>query len=289
MAKDSPKGKIREAAVAGIFYPEEREELEREVNRLVTEQTACLASAGALGAHAIISPHAGLGYSGDLAALAWGSVSPRSIERVVVLAPLHRAEESLVYLPESECFSTPLGPVEVDMRAVSDILDCGTAFVVNDIPHLEEHGVEMQLPFMRLLYPGARLVPILVGKASPALVKSLASALSLVFADARATTLFVISTDLAAGHDALAIAQRTDELLAFLKDGDWKAILDFGGPAEELACGAACLASWLSSRLSSNTAAVILGHHDSSATRQSDQERLVHYAAVAFVGKEAPQ
>ncbi len=283
MVKDSEKGKIRESTVAGIFYPEIPEELDRELDRLFRGPTVEVDARPVYGARAIVSPHAGLGYSGDLAALAWRSVAPREIKTVVILSPLHRAEEACVYLPEADLFSTPLGSIDVDRRLVADMLDCGTVFSMNDIPHFEEHGIELQLPFMKRLYPAARLVPILVGRASPALVKSLAAALGLVLGERKESTLFVISTDMATGFDTSLITVQSDKLIRFISEGDWEAILEMKAHDTHGACGSACLAAWLASSLARGTESQVLGRHDSSLSRQNEQERLVEYAAIAFI------
>jgi AmmeMemoRadiSam system protein B len=285
MAKDSGKTKIREATVAGIFYPEAGEELEKEVSSLLEAAAGKAAGKQVAGARAILSPHAGLGYSGDLAALAWHAALPRIIERVVILSPHHRAEESLVYLPEAEFFACPLGKVHVDRKEVSELLDCGTIFAMNDIPHFEEHGIELQLPFMKRLYPEAQLVPIIVGKASPPLVKSLASALALVFSESLETTLFVISSDLAAGNEATTLAAESSKLLSLIEGRDWEGILDEKARNSHFACGSACLAAWLASTISLGTELAVLERHDSSSKRQGEQERLVEYGAIAFIEK----
>ena len=285
MAKDSEKGKVREATVSGIFYPELPEELSADLDALFAAAAPADAGVPTSVVKAILSPHAGLGYSGDLAAQAWLSVAPRDIERVVVLSPFHRAEEEGIFLTEAECFATPLGPVHVDAEANRELLDCGTAFSFNDIPHFEEHGIEMQLPFMRKLYPEARLVPILVSKAGTAMVKSLASALALVFREVEATTLFVVSTDLSAGHDAAAIAAESDALISLMAERNWQAILDLKARDDTAACGSSCIAAWLACQLSAGCTPHVLARHDSAKIRQSEDERLVQYAALAF---EAP-
>lgn len=276
---------MREATVAGIFYPEAADELEREISSLLGIAADKPAVRQVGGARAILSPHAGFGYSGGLEALAWRSVLPRTIERVVILAPYHRAEESLVYLPEAEYFFTPLGSIHVDRKSVSELLDCGTVFSMNDIPHFEEHSIELQLPFMRYLCPEAQLIPIIIGRPSHALVKSLASALGMVFSETLETTLFVITSDLAVGNDIQTISVESDKLLGMIEKNDWEGILDEKTRNSQAACGSACLSAWLASPVSQGTEAVILERHDSSGKRQSDQERLVEYAAIAFVEK----
>ena len=185
------QAKVRDATVAGIFYPDDPSELEERVSALLEAARPSI-----LNAKAIVSPHAGLDYSGDLSALAWKSASARRIDTVLILAPLHRAEESQIFLPESDYFEMPTGRVSVDRDIVGELKDCGTIMSENDIPHFEEHGIELQLPFMLAQFPEARLVPVLVGKPTPAVIKALASALTLVFADRIDSTLVVLSTDL---------------------------------------------------------------------------------------------
>jgi len=283
MAKHTENGKVREATVAGIFYPEDSAELAMAMGRLIASAEPGSDSEAITKAKAILSPHAGRGYSGDLSALAWKSASARKIDRVVILAPLHRAEESLIYLPEADYFATPIGPVQVDRASVVELLDCGTAFSMNDIPHFEEHGIEVQLPFMRTLFPEASLVPILVGKAQPSLVKSLASALGIVFGKKAETTLFVVSSDLSAGLEAGAVSKTADRLLALVDKKDADGILALKAEGVQIACGAVCLAAYLASPPAEGTKCVILDRHDSSKSRESEQERLVEYAALAFV------
>lgn len=283
MAKHTENGKVREATVAGIFYPEDSAELAMAMGRLIASAEPGFDGESVTRAKAIVSPHAGLGYSGDLSALAWKAASNRKIDRIVILSPLHRAEESLVYLPESDYFATPIGPVQVDKAVVEELLDCGTAFSMNDIPHFEEHGIEVQLPFMRTLFPEASLVPIVVGKAQASLVKSLAAALGLVFGPKAASTLIVLSSDLSAGLEAKAVGKTADQLLELVGRKDAEAILELKAEGVQIACGAVCLAAYLASPLAEGTKSLVLGRHDSAKSRESEQERLVEYAALAFV------
>lgn len=287
MAKDSGNSKLREATVSGIFYPEDPRELEAEVDRYLESPLnadfACLPQSTL----AIVSPHAALAYSGDLAALAWKSLRGRSLKTIVILSPLHRATDSAIYLAEADQFATPLGLIPVNTRAIEDLLDCSTAFSKNDIPHFEEHGIEMQLPFMSRLYPKASLVPILLASPTPSLIKSLATALGLVFGPSLATTLFVLSTDLAAGYEEGQTCHLADSTLAALAEGDWESLLEPAAPGTQKACGASGLAAFLASSLAEGTEAHLLGRHDSISSRSNVQERLVHYAALAFLGEGA--
>jgi MEMO1 family protein len=271
------QAKVRDATVAGIFYPDDPVELEERISALLEAARPSVANA-----KAILSPHAGLDYSGDLSALAWKSAADRKIETIVVLSPLHRAERGLIYLPESDYFDMPTGRLVVDTGLVEEIHDCGTLMSVNDIPHFEEHGIELQLPFMQALFPDASLVPILLGKPGPATVKALASALALVFADRIQSTLFVLSSDLGSSTDEHTAAIHADRFLRSFLAEDGKSILGDLSIGDGCACGSGCAAAFFSSGLAKGMVPKLLSRHDSSASRETGEERLVHYAAVAF-------
>jgi MEMO1 family protein len=272
------QAKVRDATVAGIFYPDDPTELESRISALLQA-----AKPSVSGASAIFSPHAGLDYSGDLSALAWKSAAGRRIDRILVLCPLHRAEDTFIYLPESDYYDLPTGRIRVDQDTVAELRDCGTLMSVNDIPHLEEHGIELQLPFMLELFPDARLVPILVGKPTLSLIKALASALSIVFEGKAKSTLIVVSSDLGSSDEEHIAAAHADRFLRSFLAEDGASIAEGIESGDICACGAACIAAYLQSSLAKGKRPVLLGRHDSSASRETGEERLVHYGAVAFV------
>jgi AmmeMemoRadiSam system protein B len=267
--------KLREATVAGIFYPDDPVELESKIASL-------LSSAPSMSASAILSPHAGLEYSGDLAARAWKAAAERSIDTVLILSPIHRADEACICLPESDVFDTPLGAVPVDRGLVAELRDCGTLFDENDIPHFEEHGIEVQLPFMHMVFPEASLVPVLVGKPSQASIKALSRALDFVFGERREKLLVVLSSDLGSSSDDVEAARLADRFLSAIEASDTAAMLEDKATLPGYACGAGCVAAYLGSKLGEGASPVLLGRHDSSAVRESSEEKLVEYGAVAF-------
>lgn len=274
MVEHSEKAKLRESIVSGIFYSEDPSELAGEVRDLLAKNRPPRE-----GASAIMAPHAGLRYSGDLAALAWNATRNRDVRIVLVLAPVHRPADDLIYLPESDLFAGPFGQIPVDRNAVEEMMDCGTLFRVNDIPHFEEHGIEMQLPFMQELYPQASLLPVILGAPTLAVVKALSAAIDIVLAERRDQVLVVVSSDLAGGGAATAQA---DHFLSLVQGADWRSMLALDSEGAPPACGAHCLAAYLSSTLAEGKRATLLGRHDSSAVRESADEGLVHYAALAY-------
>ncbi len=151
----------------GIFYPAEREALAQRVGGL-------LVGSGPAGtAGCLISPHAAYEYSGALTAAAFQAAAGHPVERVLLLGPVHAGIRDRLLLPESEAFQTPLASTAVDLQTVRRLASRNPCFALDDIPHLEEHCLEVQLPFLQTLFPQALLVPVLMGRPDARLVEVL--------------------------------------------------------------------------------------------------------------------
>lgn len=171
---------IRRPAVAGSFYPASADAAGRMVDELLAA-----AAPGAL-PKALIVPHAGYVYSGPIAASGFARIAGAKISRVVLVGPAHRVfVEGLVW-PGAARLRTPLGDVEVDLDAVHRL---GVA--ADPAAHAREHALEVELPFLQRLVPGAKVVPLIGSRASAAEVGSVLAALW-----GGPETLIVISSDL---------------------------------------------------------------------------------------------
>ena len=181
----------RKAAVAGKFYPQNPAELDGLVSQLLAK-----AEPREFYAKAIISPHAGYIYSGEVAASAYRSLEAhkRDIHRVLLLGPSHHVSFVGLALPNHDRFETPLGSVQVDTQACEQLL--ALDFVeVHPSAHTWEHSLEVQLPFVQKCFSQVSIVPLVVGDASPEMV---AQAIGLFWDDPH--TLTVISSDLSHFH-----------------------------------------------------------------------------------------
>lgn len=275
MSADRVNAKIREAIFAGIFYPEDKSKLLRDVNRVLDEEAV-----PATNALAIISPHAGFEYSVAAQGAAWKSVSSRQLERVIILASRRSDRQASVYLPESTVFKTPLGNIKVDAGFCAELESCGTIFDTDDIPHLEAHAIELQLPFMKRLFPEALLVPIIVGGNDGAVVSSLARALDLVMQSSIESTLVVVSSNLASATTAAAAAALSDRIVSILEAGDAKRFME--NPEAAAISGAAVLSTLLAMKSFAGSNFRLLKRIDSQRVRDDSSGRVVHYAAAAF-------
>jgi AmmeMemoRadiSam system protein B len=267
--------RLRPPIVDGLFYPSKREALGTLVDQLMA------ASPTPRGASpAVISPHAGYEYAGPVMAAAYRAVALRPVRVAVVLGPVHRDAEDGVFLPESEAYSTPFGEIPVDGEAVAALCAADPVFHRDDIPHLEEHCIEVQLPFLARLFPGLAIVPILVGGGGAPVATAVAAALRSVFSTKLESTVFVMTANMASymtGRDIEAEGAALEDLLTGC---DWRGVIAAAKRKQISACGSTGIAALLSF-LGSNCHARILAR-GSSRGEDADESRIVQYAAVSL-------
>jgi hypothetical protein len=262
---DRPNPIVRPAAVAGLFYPGDPDELSAALEALLAEPHAPPQLPKAL-----IVPHAGYIYSGAVAGQAYGSLGSvaRSLRRVVLLGPSHHEWFRGLAVPAVEAFATPLGVMRVDAVAVSKLCEL-PAVVVSDAPHALEHSLEVQLPFLQRLAPAAEIVPLVAGDATPAEVETVIDALW-----GGAETLIVVSSDLSHDHP-YGTAQALDAATA-------QAILD---GREDLsgdqACGCVVVNGLARAVRTRGLRAELLDLRNSGDTA-GDRRRVVGYGAFGF-------
>jgi AmmeMemoRadiSam system protein B len=180
--------RIRPPAVAGLFYPADPAKL-RDV---ISEYSAQAPTVAGAPPKAVIVPHAGYIYSGVIAAAAYSQVAHQRgrIRRVVLLGPSHRAYLRGMAVPVAEAFQTPLGMVPVDSELKARAL-AHDQVIESDAPHASEHSLEVQLPFLQMLFDDFTLLPIALGSAAP---PSVAAVLAALWGGGE--TLVLISSDL---------------------------------------------------------------------------------------------
>jgi AmmeMemoRadiSam system protein B len=259
---------LRPAAVAGSFYPGEAAALEGNVAALLK---AAGQPAETAIPKALIVPHAGYVYSGAVAACAYARLRAAAsvITRVVLLGPAHRVALRGLALPDAGGFATPLGNVEIDADAARSVATLPQVTISADA-HAGEHSLEVQLPFLQTILKKFKLLPLVVGDATP---EEVAAVLERVWGGLE--TLLVISSDLShylPYQDARRIDDRTVHNILALSD----APLD-----HEQACGATPINGLVLAARRRGLNAQLLDLRNSGDTAGS-RDRVVGYAAIAF-------
>jgi AmmeMemoRadiSam system protein B len=224
----------RKPVAAGVFYPSERETLASTVHALLESAHARSPASPFTHVRAIVVPHGRYDRAGVAMAAAWACVAPRAVplQRVVLLGPAHHIRIIGLAAPFADAFSTPLGSVAVDRMAIETARRLPQLFV-SDVPHDQEHSLEVQLPFLQHVAPSAAIVPLIVGEAT---TEEAAEVLEALWDD---TTLAVVSVDLSEYHD-VQTARRVDERTAHAVES-----LDRAGVDPEQVCGHTALRALL--------------------------------------------
>ena len=198
----SDLGAPRRPAVAGSFYPADASDLETLVDECVVDaRFRRPVPPGAPPAPiGILVPHAGLVYSGAIAAAGWGVLAAARVSTVVIVGTCHAAPwlEGVAVSPTAT-WHLPGGDVAADTALAGAIVALGAPFVADAAAHREEHSVEVQLPILRRLLPEARFVALVAGCAPSVAVEG-GFALGRLLAQRRAggeRVALAISTDFA--------------------------------------------------------------------------------------------
>lgn len=189
--QDQP-ARRRPPAVAGLFYPANATELRHMLGDLM----ARVQYTGKV-PKALIAPHAGYIYSGLTAARAYITLQSirEQVRRVVLLGPAHRVYTRGLALSTADYFTTPLGDIEIDSDAIDKIADMPQV-ITFDETHQQEHSLEVHLPFLQILFHDFRVIPLVVGEASP---EEVAGVLERLWGGDE--TVIIVSSDLSHFHD----------------------------------------------------------------------------------------
>jgi AmmeMemoRadiSam system protein B len=272
---------IRPAAVAGTWYPGRADALTRDVDDF-------LAAAGegpAGDVRAIIAPHAGLMFSGPVGAYAYKAAASGDFDVAVLVGPSHFAAFEGAALWPDGAFECPLGLVPVDVDGAR-ALSASPLVHARPAAHSREHSLEMQLPFLKRLFPRLPIVPVLIGYQRRATIEGLAAAIASAFAGRRA--LLVASTDLSHYFDAATAGTLDARVQQRVSDFDPEGLLALfeeypeGERGRFVACGGgAAIAVMMAARSLGADAGRVLKYAHSGEV-SGDNDGVVGYMAAAL-------
>jgi len=273
---------VRPAAVAGTWYPGTPGALTREVDGYLEA-----AGEGPVGdIRAVIAPHAGIMFSGPVAAHAYKAAARQRYDLVVLVGPSHFAGFDGVALYPDGAFDSPLGPAQVD-DAAARVAQSFPVVHASAAPHRREHSLEMQLPFVRRLMPEATILPLLMGYQTRDTIEELAIALTGICQDRQC--LIVASSDLSHYFDVRTAARLDGEVQAAVAAFDVDGFLDLFEryPEHErgryVACGGgpAIAVMRAAHALGARSGRVLKYGH--SGDISGDYDGVVGYMAAAFL------
>ena len=281
---------VRPPAVAGQFYPDSPEALKSAVQKFLRDAMPRTA----VKPIAIVVPHAGYIFSGQIAADGFKQAQGESYDVVVILGTNHTTagfEKISVY--DGRGFRTPLGIAEIDREVAAALLSGDPDCVSDERVHRNEHSIEVEVPFIQVLFPGARIVPVVVGSSDAASSARFGETLAKALKDRK--SLIVASSDLSHYPPASAAESADGAVLRAIASLDGETLrstieTQMRRHVPNLltcACGEApILAAIEAAKRLGAKGATIVSYANSGQTALGDQSRVVGYGAVVMTAEK---
>lgn len=275
---------VRQPAVAGQFYPAEARVLETQIKNYLDNVKDAINK----DVKAIMVPHAGYAFSGQVAAYGFKQLEGRKIKTAIIICNSHSGYFSGIAIDENEAWQTPLGLVEVDHDLAKKLISSDDSINYNSQAHIPDHTLEVQLPFLQtIVEDGFKIVPILFGNTEDESYKKLAKALA---DNLGQDDVIIISTDMS-HYPSYKDANRIDqETLGKIKKLDVLRLEEHiaevesqNVPGEDtLLCGDDGVKTVMEMARLENWSAEILKYANSGDVEVGDKNSVVGYGSVVF-------
>lgn len=283
-ARSAEKASVRQAAVAGSFYPGDPKQLARTVDDLLARAGTSEITEPIV---AVVSPHAGYPYSGAVAANSYAVLKGHKYQRVVVIAPSHYEGFDFTSVFNGDTYSTPLGNIAIDKEFAAALVKQGGSSVrLSTRGHARsgeqgEHALEVQLPFLQRALGDFHLVPIVMGDQSYDSSRALGVALAKLLRG-KQDTLIVASSDLSHYHPYDQAVKLDHKTLKAIEEWDYMSLSrNFEARVWEACGGAPIVAAMIAAeRLGANQARLL--RYANSGDVTGDKSRVVGYGSVVF-------
>jgi len=271
---------VRQPAVAGRFYPANAQHLRAEVETYTTASASASAEPEAkIRAFGCVVPHAGYVYSGHVAGAVYSRLDlPR---RYVILCPNHTGMGEPLAVMSEGSWHTPLGDASIDEKLAGQLKAKLPLLSEDQAAHRYEHALEVQLPFLQVLAPAFRFVPITVGTSNFDVLSALGTVIGHVALEAEERLLVVASSDMNhyESDSVTRVKDRRaiDQLLAL----DPRGLYDVVHKGDISMCGYGPAVVMLTAARKMGATQAELIRYATSGDVSGDRDMVVGYAGVA--------
>ncbi|HEX9614098.1 MAG TPA: AmmeMemoRadiSam system protein B [Bacteroidota bacterium] len=269
---------VREPAVAGLFYPDLKAVLEREVGELLLRAKSSRVEGPIRG---LICPHAGYVYSGYTAAVGYRLLKGHPYDAVVVVGPSHREYFDGISVYPGDSYRTPLGDIPIDTDLRKRLTELNPIITLSDAGHQLEHSIEVQLPFLQQVLGKCPLAPVVMGDQRREYCAILAQAIA--EACKGRNVLLIASSDLSHYHpyaEAVRLDREViDEITEFRPDR----LLEKLDQEQAEACGGGPIAAVMMAAASLGARKCKELFYCNSGDVTGDKETVVGYLSAALI------
>jgi len=267
---------VRSPAVAGRFYPQQREALLHDLEKYLQPESGDEASSDS--AVGCVVPHAGYMYSGHVAGAVYRLLPARS--RYVILGPNHWARGAPLAVVSQGYWLTPLGRAEVDTDLAGQICQRCPLLAEDSAAHEGEHSIEVQLPFLQRLSAALRFVPIAIAMANYDFLEQLGRAVADAIRVSTEPVLIVASSDLNHYEPDIVTREKDDRAIAKILHLDPAGLMDVIRGEDISMCGYAPTIVMLTAAKALGAREARLVRHATSADTSGDTHSVVGYAGI---------
>ena len=268
---------VKETNVAGSFYSSDKVELKETIKGFIKE--AVIEQKDVVG---VIAPHAGYIYSGPIAGYSYKLLENQDFDLAVVLAPSHYYGFDGVSVYNGKAFETPLGDLLIDKEAVSFVVENNNYIKKDNSVFEKEHALEVQLPFLKFIKPEVKILPLLFGRGSYDVARTISATLSELSKIKK--IMVIVSTDLSHYHDYESAVEIDGRLISYLEKIDSAGLMSAISSGRSEACGYMPLLTILEYFKIKNAKMNIIKYANSGDTA-GDKNKVVGYlSAVGTVG-----
>jgi MEMO1 family protein len=267
---------VRLPAVAGRFYPSDPAELSAQIH----EYTTPTDGPRVRNVKACLVPHAGLMFSGHVAGAVFSSI--RIPKKVVILGVRHRPPGSPAAIVSNGAWRTPLGDAEIDYELAEKLRVACPLLTEDPVAHSKEHSLEVEIPFLQILVPGFRFVPIALGTAHFETLVTVGQAIGDVLAAEKDEVLLVTSSDLNHYEDDATTRVKDRKAIEQLLSMDARGLYDVCRKEEISMCGLGPAVAMLTALHVLKASNAELIRYATSADRSGDPSAVVGYTGMVF-------
>lgn len=269
---------MKNADLAGMWYPSNKTSLSSALDSYLN---AARVEPIEGGIKAIIVPHAGLEYSGPVAAYAYKAVQGKKYTIVIILGFCHRKSFDGISVYKEGYFQTPLGPLEVDSQLASEIISRNEKIIFNPEAFKEENSIELELPFIKKVLPDSKIVPIAFGSSDYSYCEMISEVLADIMGK-RNDILLIVSTDMSHYHPYDEARRIDSGSIELLKNFAGKEIYQRSIGGEQLFCGYMPVSSTLLACNKSGIDGITILKYANSGDITGDKRRVVGYVSAAI-------
>ena len=271
---------IRKSSASGSFYPADPDALRKQIDGFMDDAEF----QDLQNIKAIISPHAGYIYSGQIAAYSFKQVAGTKYDSIVLIAPSHAEYFDYISVYNGDAYETPLGTARVD-KTRADALSESSPLIQNSIHgHRDEHSLEVQLPFIQSVFgKDMSIVPVVIGNQSRENIEKFSSIAGELFSDDN--ILIIASTDLSHYHPYDTASKLDKKVSRLIGSFDTGGLMEeFTGDKAEMCGGGPVLAAMMISAAMGADSSKIIKYANSGDV-SGDRSAVVGYLSAAFYKK----